>query len=165
MADLLSTSSVPPDTMQTLLSRSLDLVGSECSDKMMGVELTSEQTEKQLVEYEDKPKDLSQCNHRLERRLDEVVKESEGPSGASTVSGVNSQATDMASPRENVSGKHEGHGADIVICATAAHFIGPDGMAKSMTTMLKPGGTMAVFSYWMPSFPCLSTRSRTHWPA
>ncbi|KAK4184783.1 S-adenosyl-L-methionine-dependent methyltransferase [Podospora australis] len=43
--------------------------------------------------------------------------------------------------------------ADFVICATAAHFIDPDGLAKSIAAMLKPGGTMAVFSYWMPSFP------------
>jgi SAM-dependent methyltransferase len=54
---------------------------------------------------------------------------------------------------------HTGPGqADLVICATAAHFIDPDGLAKSIATMLKPGGTMAVFSYWMPSFPGQSPR-------
>ncbi len=43
--------------------------------------------------------------------------------------------------------------ADMVICATAAHFIDPDGLAASIAKMLRPGGTLAVFSYWMPSFP------------
>lgn len=43
--------------------------------------------------------------------------------------------------------------ADMVICATAAHFIDPDGLAASIAKMLRPGDTMAVFSYWMPSFP------------
>ncbi|KAF2256106.1 hypothetical protein BU26DRAFT_536400 [Trematosphaeria pertusa] len=48
--------------------------------------------------------------------------------------------------------------ADLVICATAAHFIDPDGLAASIATMLRPGGTMAVFSYWMPTFPGRSQR-------
>ena len=43
--------------------------------------------------------------------------------------------------------------ADMVICATAAHFIDPDSLAASIAKMLRPGGTLAVFSYWMPSFP------------
>lgn len=43
--------------------------------------------------------------------------------------------------------------ADMVICATAAHFIDPDGLAASIAKMLRSGGTLAVFSYWMPSFP------------
>lgn len=43
--------------------------------------------------------------------------------------------------------------ADLVICATAAHFIDPDGLVSSAARMLRPGGTMAVFSYWMPTFP------------
>lgn len=43
--------------------------------------------------------------------------------------------------------------ADLVICATAAHFIDPDGLAASAARMLKPGGTLAVYSYWMPRFP------------
>ena len=43
--------------------------------------------------------------------------------------------------------------ADLVICATAAHFIDPDGLAASIAKMLRPGGTLAVFSYWMPTFP------------
>lgn len=43
--------------------------------------------------------------------------------------------------------------ADLVICATAAHFIDPDGLAASIAKMLRPGGTLAVFRYWMPTFP------------
>ena len=48
--------------------------------------------------------------------------------------------------------------ADLVICATAAHFIDPDGLAASIAKMLRPGGTLAVFSYWMPTFPHQSQR-------
>ncbi|GAB1312811.1 S-adenosyl-L-methionine-dependent methyltransferase [Madurella fahalii] len=48
--------------------------------------------------------------------------------------------------------------ADLAICATAAHFIDPDGLAASMAALLRPGGTLAVFSYWMPSFPGRSRR-------
>ena len=43
--------------------------------------------------------------------------------------------------------------ADLVICATAAHFMDPDGLATSIAKMLRPGGTLAVYSYWMPTFP------------
>ena len=43
--------------------------------------------------------------------------------------------------------------ADLVICATAAHFIDPDGLVSSAAKALRRGGTLAVFSYWMPSFP------------
>ena len=43
--------------------------------------------------------------------------------------------------------------ADLVICATAAHFIDPDGLVGSAAKALRRGGTLAVFSYWMPSFP------------
>ena len=42
---------------------------------------------------------------------------------------------------------------DMVICATAAHFMDPDGLVASIAKMLRPGGTLAVFSYWMPTFP------------
>lgn len=48
--------------------------------------------------------------------------------------------------------------ADLVICATAAHFMDPDGLAASIAKMLRPGGTLAVFSYWMPTFPHQSQR-------
>ncbi|PYH94038.1 hypothetical protein BO71DRAFT_399205 [Aspergillus ellipticus CBS 707.79] len=47
---------------------------------------------------------------------------------------------------------------DLAICATAAHFIDPDGLVTSIGKMLRPGGTMAVFSYWMPNFPQQSSR-------
>ena len=42
---------------------------------------------------------------------------------------------------------------DLAICATAAHFMDPDGLVLSIAKMLRPGGTLAVFSYWMPIFP------------
>ncbi|KAF1952596.1 S-adenosyl-L-methionine-dependent methyltransferase [Byssothecium circinans] len=58
----------------------------------------------------------------------------------------------VASGEEAHVGVGEGN-ADLVICATAAHFIDPDGLAESIARMLRPGGTMAVFSYWMPTFP------------
>ena len=48
--------------------------------------------------------------------------------------------------------------ADLVICATAAHFMDPDGLTASIAKMLRPGGTLAVFSYWMPTFPHQSQR-------
>ena len=48
--------------------------------------------------------------------------------------------------------------ADLVICATAAHFMDPDGLATSIAKMLRPGGTLAVFSYWVPTFPHQSQR-------
>ncbi|KAL2191193.1 hypothetical protein L209DRAFT_747685 [Thermothelomyces heterothallicus CBS 203.75] len=48
--------------------------------------------------------------------------------------------------------------ADLAVCATAAHFIDPDGLAASIAKLLRPGGTLAVFSYWMPSFPGRSQR-------
>lgn len=48
--------------------------------------------------------------------------------------------------------------ADLVICATAAHFMDPDGLAASTARILRPGGTLAVFSYWMPTFPHQSQR-------
>ena len=55
--------------------------------------------------------------------------------------------------------KHVGEGqADMVICATAAHFMDQDGLADSIAKMFKPGGTLAVFSYWFPSFPDESPR-------
>ncbi|KAL7623786.1 hypothetical protein AAE478_005339 [Parahypoxylon ruwenzoriense] len=43
--------------------------------------------------------------------------------------------------------------ADLVISATAAHFMDPDGLATSIAKILRPGGTLAVFSYWLPTFP------------
>lgn len=43
--------------------------------------------------------------------------------------------------------------ADLVICATAAHFMDADGLVASIARVLRPGGTLAVYSYWMPSFP------------
>ena len=48
--------------------------------------------------------------------------------------------------------------ADMVICATAAHFMDPDGLVASCAKILRPGGTLAVFSYWMPTFPDQSQR-------
>ncbi|KAK4235621.1 S-adenosyl-L-methionine-dependent methyltransferase [Achaetomium macrosporum] len=57
--------------------------------------------------------------------------------------------------------RHVGEGqADLVICATAAHFMDPDGLVASIAKMLRPGGTLAVFSYWMPTFPGGSQRFR-----
>ncbi|PWY83584.1 hypothetical protein BO70DRAFT_361682 [Aspergillus heteromorphus CBS 117.55] len=47
---------------------------------------------------------------------------------------------------------------DLAICATAAHFIDPDGLVSSIGKILRPGGTMAVFSYWLPTFPGSSER-------
>lgn len=50
--------------------------------------------------------------------------------------------------------KHTGdQAADLAICATAAHFMDPDGLVASIAKLLRPGGTLAVFSYWMPHFP------------
>ena len=43
--------------------------------------------------------------------------------------------------------------ADLVICVTAAHFMDPDVLAASIAKTLRPGGTLAVSSYWMPTFP------------
>lgn len=43
--------------------------------------------------------------------------------------------------------------ADMVICATAAHFMDPDSLADSVAKMLRPGGTLAVWTYWFPTFP------------
>ena len=48
--------------------------------------------------------------------------------------------------------------ADMVISATAAHFMDPDGLSESIGRILKPGGTLAVYSYWMPTFPEHSKR-------
>ena len=48
--------------------------------------------------------------------------------------------------------------ADLVISATAAHFMDPDGLSESIGKILKPGGTLAVYSYWMPTFPGQSKR-------
>jgi SAM-dependent methyltransferase len=50
--------------------------------------------------------------------------------------------------------KHAGEGqADMVICGTAAHFMDPDGLVEASAKILRPGGTLAVYSYWNPSFP------------
>ncbi|CAI7591646.1 unnamed protein product [Penicillium glandicola] len=50
--------------------------------------------------------------------------------------------------------KHTGESAaDLVIAATAAHFMDPDGLAECAAKILRPGGTLAVYSYWNPSFP------------
>ncbi|KAL6719030.1 hypothetical protein ACLMJK_003265 [Lecanora helva] len=43
--------------------------------------------------------------------------------------------------------------ADLVICATAAHFMDPEALSTSIAKMLRPRGTLAVYSYWMPTFP------------
>ena len=48
--------------------------------------------------------------------------------------------------------------ADMVICATASHFMDPDALIDSCAKMLRPGGTLAIFSYWMPFFPRQSQR-------
>ena len=48
--------------------------------------------------------------------------------------------------------------ADLVICAETAHFIDPDSLVESAAAMLRPGGTMAIYSYWMPLFPDKSPR-------
>jgi hypothetical protein len=42
---------------------------------------------------------------------------------------------------------------DLAIFATGAHFIDLDGLAVFIGNKLRPGGTLAVFSYWMPTFP------------
>jgi SAM-dependent methyltransferase len=50
--------------------------------------------------------------------------------------------------------KHVGESAaDLVIVATAAHFMDPDGLVECAAKILRPGGTLAVYSYWLPSFP------------
>ncbi|GAM33869.1 hypothetical protein EIK77_001685 [Talaromyces pinophilus] len=50
--------------------------------------------------------------------------------------------------------KHVGESAaDLVIVATAAHFMDPDGLVECAAKILRPGGTLAVYSYWIPSFP------------
>ncbi|KAJ6092088.1 hypothetical protein N7467_004057 [Penicillium canescens] len=50
--------------------------------------------------------------------------------------------------------KHTGESAaDLVIAATAAHFMDPDGLVECAAKILRPGGTLAVYSYWNPSFP------------
>ncbi|GKZ38053.1 hypothetical protein AbraIFM66950_009967 [Aspergillus brasiliensis] len=55
--------------------------------------------------------------------------------------------------------RHTGESqVDMVICATAAHFMDPDGLVTSIGKMLRPGGTMAIFSYWLPTFPKQSKR-------
>ncbi|KIW12724.1 hypothetical protein PV08_10002 [Exophiala spinifera] len=43
--------------------------------------------------------------------------------------------------------------SDMVICAVAAHFMDPDGLVQSASNMLRPGGTLAIFTYMHPSFP------------
>ena len=48
--------------------------------------------------------------------------------------------------------------ADLVICGTAAHFMDPDGLVASIAKILRPGGTLAVFGYSMPTFPDRSQR-------
>ncbi|GLB05003.1 hypothetical protein AtubIFM57258_011032 [Aspergillus tubingensis] len=48
--------------------------------------------------------------------------------------------------------------ADMAICATAAHFMDPNKLVTSIGKMLRPGGTMAIFSYWLPTFPKQSPR-------
>ena len=51
----------------------------------------------------------------------------------------------------------EGHefvkDADLLICATTAHFIDPDSLITSAARMLRPGGTLAICSYMVPVFP------------
>ncbi|KAL4898267.1 S-adenosyl-L-methionine-dependent methyltransferase [Aspergillus ambiguus] len=55
--------------------------------------------------------------------------------------------------------KHTGDSsADLVIVATAAHFMDPDGLVECAAKILRPGGTLAVYSYWNPSFPGRSQR-------
>jgi hypothetical protein len=47
-------------------------------------------------------------------------------------------------------------GASLAICATAAHFIDPSMLIRAMYNMIRPGGTMAIYSYWIPIFPDLN---------
>ncbi|KAJ7917525.1 S-adenosyl-L-methionine-dependent methyltransferase [Mycena leptocephala] len=55
--------------------------------------------------------------------------------------------------------KHTGESqADMVICATAAHFMDPDGLIAAISRILRPGGTLAVFTYSVPTFPDQSDR-------
>lgn len=55
--------------------------------------------------------------------------------------------------------KHTGENAvDLVICGTAAHYMDPDGLVQSVAKMLRPGGTLAIYNYWMPIFPDQSDR-------
>jgi SAM-dependent methyltransferase len=55
--------------------------------------------------------------------------------------------------------KHTGESqADMVICATAAHFMDPDGLIAAISRILRPGGTLAVFTYSTPTFPDQSDR-------
>ncbi|KAF9731227.1 hypothetical protein PMIN06_012091 [Paraphaeosphaeria minitans] len=46
-------------------------------------------------------------------------------------------------------------GASLAICASTAHFIDPDMLIKSMYKSIRPGGTVAIYSYWLPVFPDL----------
>lgn len=43
--------------------------------------------------------------------------------------------------------------ASLAICATTAHWIGPNDLIKCMAGILRPGGTLAIFTYWLPIFP------------
>ncbi|KAF2758586.1 hypothetical protein EJ05DRAFT_475891 [Pseudovirgaria hyperparasitica] len=51
----------------------------------------------------------------------------------------------------------EGHkfvkDADMLICAETAHFIDPEELVKSAAAILRPAGTLAIYSYWGPIFP------------
>ncbi|OAG02708.1 uncharacterized protein CC84DRAFT_1166536 [Paraphaeosphaeria sporulosa] len=46
-------------------------------------------------------------------------------------------------------------GVSLAICASTAHFIDPDMLVKAMYRLMRPGGTMAIYSYWLPVFPDL----------
>lgn len=46
-------------------------------------------------------------------------------------------------------------GASLAMCATTAHFIDPTMLITAMYEMIRPGGTMAIYSYWNPVFPDL----------
>jgi hypothetical protein len=45
--------------------------------------------------------------------------------------------------------------ASLVICAAAAHFVDPSMLIRAMYGMIRPGGTMAIYTYWLPAFPGL----------
>lgn len=59
------------------------------------------------------------------------------------------KAEDYANERSFATGSS----ASLAICATTAHFIDPDMLIRAMYKLIRPGGTMAIYSYWLPVFP------------
>ena len=54
--------------------------------------------------------------------------------------------------------RHVKEDADLVVCAEVAHFVDPDSLVASAAGMLRFGGTLAVYTYWVPVFPDQSKR-------